>query len=72
VQPFAKANVFTSPSMRLLKDFNFYFYPSRFSFRTDLNRNYGERKIRNLTNPYLQIDTIDEEFPLEPLLRCEI
>jgi cell surface protein SprA len=58
VQPFAKANVFTSPYMRLLKDFNFYFYPSRFSFRTDLNRNYGERKIRNLTNPYLQIDTI--------------
>jgi len=58
VTPFAKSNIFTSPSLRLLKDFNFYFYPSRISFRTDLNRNYGERKIRNLTNPYLQIDTI--------------
>jgi len=58
VQLFAKANIFTSPSLRLLKDMNFYFYPSRFSFRTDLNRNYGERKIRNLSNPYLQIDTI--------------
>jgi cell surface protein SprA len=58
VQPFAKANIFTSPTLRLVKDMNFYFYPSRFSFRTDLNRSYGERKIRNLANPYLQIDTI--------------
>ncbi len=58
VQPFAKANIFSSPSLRLLKDFNFYFYPSRFSFRTDLNRNYGERKIRNLANPGMRIDTI--------------
>ncbi|MFC2116153.1 cell surface protein SprA [Bacteroidota bacterium] len=58
VQPFAKANIFTSPSLRLLKDFNFYFYPSRFSFRTDLNRNYGEKKIRNLSNPGLKLDTI--------------
>ena len=58
VQPFAKANIFTSPHLRLLKDINFYFYPSRFSFRTDLNRNYAERKIRNLSNPGLRIDTI--------------
>jgi cell surface protein SprA len=58
VAPFAKANIFTSPSLRLLKDFNFYFYPSRFSFRTDLNRNYAESKIRNLANPGVLIDTI--------------
>ena len=58
VQPFAKANVFTSPHLRLLKDMNFYFYPSRFSFRTDLNRDYAERKIRNLANPGIKIDTI--------------
>lgn len=60
VQPFANANIFTSPSLRILKDMNFYFYPSRFSFRTDLNRSYAERKIRNLTDPSLDqfIDTI--------------
>ncbi|MFC2098957.1 cell surface protein SprA, partial [Bacteroidota bacterium] len=58
VTPFAQANIFTSPSLRILKDFNFYFYPSRFSFRTDLNRNYGERKLRNLANPGVRIDTI--------------
>ncbi len=58
VQPFARANIFTAPSLRILKDMNFYFYPSRFSFRTDLNRNYGERKIRNLANPDFKIDTI--------------
>ncbi|MCK5461903.1 MAG: cell surface protein SprA, partial [Bacteroidales bacterium] len=58
VQPFAKANVFTSPHLRLVKDLNFYFYPSRFGFRTDMNRNYAERKIRNLANPGIKIDTI--------------
>jgi cell surface protein SprA len=58
VQPFAKANVFTSPHLRLLKEMNFYFYPSRLGFRTDMNRNYAERKIRNLANPGIRIDTI--------------
>ncbi len=58
VQPFAKANIFTSPTLRMLKDMNFFFYPSRFSFRTDLNRNYAEKKIRNLSNPGALIDTI--------------
>ncbi len=58
VQPFAKASIFTHPYMRLVKDINFYFYPSRLSFRTDLNRNYQERLLRNLANPQLRFDTI--------------
>lgn len=58
VAPFAKANIFTRPYLRILKDFNFFFYPSRISFRTDLNRNYQERLLRNLANPGLRIDTI--------------
>jgi cell surface protein SprA len=58
VQPFAKANIFNSAHLRIVKDMNFYFYPSRFGFRTDLNRNYAERKIRNLSNPGIRIDTI--------------
>jgi cell surface protein SprA len=58
VAPLSKAKIFTKPSFRLLKDINFYYYPSRFSFRTDLDRRYDERKIRNLSNPQAIIDTI--------------
>lgn len=58
VAPFSKSKLFRKSYLRLFKDFNFYYSPSRFSFRTDLNRGYGERKIRNLSNPNLQIDTI--------------
>jgi len=58
VSPFAKVNIFKSPYLRLLKDINFYYSPSRISFRTDLNRNYDERLLRNLANPDAIIDTI--------------
>jgi cell surface protein SprA len=58
VTPFAKVNIFKSQWLRLLKDFNFYYSPSRLSFRTDINRTYDERLLRNLTNPSALIDTI--------------
>ncbi|KPK82975.1 MAG: cell surface protein SprA, partial [Bacteroides sp. SM23_62_1] len=58
VTPFAKVNIFKSPYFRLIKDFNFYYAPTRISFRTDLNRNYNERLLRNLANPNARIDTI--------------
>jgi cell surface protein SprA len=58
ITPFAKVNIFKSPYLRLLKDFNFYYSPSRLSFRSDLNRNYNERLLRNLANPQALIDTI--------------
>lgn len=58
IAPLAKSRAFKSPYLRLVRDANFYLYPSRFSFRTDMNRTYAERKIRNLSNPNLQIDTI--------------
>ncbi len=58
VRPFAKANLFNASYLRLIKDFNFYYFPSRISFRTDLNRFYGEKKLRNLNNPNLHIDTL--------------
>jgi cell surface protein SprA len=40
-----------SQYFKLIKDFNFYYSPSMLSFRTDLNRNYAERKLRNLNHP---------------------
>ncbi|MDP4267825.1 MAG: cell surface protein SprA, partial [Bacteroidota bacterium] len=46
VMPFAK--VLPSWSvLKLIKDFNFYYSPRSFSFRTDLDREYNETKLRN-------------------------
>jgi cell surface protein SprA len=58
VTPFAKVNIFKSPWLRLFKDLNFYYSPSRLTFRSDLNRTYDERLLRNLSNPRAVIDTI--------------
>ena len=63
VTPFAKSKVLKSPYLRILRDFNFYYMPSMLSFRTDLDRSYMERKLRNLDNPYLQIlPTVKKDF----------
>jgi cell surface protein SprA len=63
ITPFAKIKLFNAPALRLIKDFNFNYYPSKVSFRTDLNRTYNEIKLRNLTNPDLKIDsTVTKDF----------
>ena len=63
VAPLAKVKFLRSPYFRLIKDFNFYYLPSRMSFRTDLNRAYSERKLRNLSNPQLEIEpTFKKDF----------
>lgn len=63
VTPFRNAQVFNSPYLRLIKDFNFYYLPSRLSFRTDLNRLYSENKIRNLNNPDITIpETVFKDY----------
>ncbi len=63
VTPFAKSKMLRSPYLRILRDFNFNYLPSMLSFRTDLNRSYMERKLRNLNNPYLEIKpTVKKDF----------
>ncbi len=63
VAPFAKSKGMKSQYFKLIKDFNFYYSPSMLSFRTDLSRYYTERKLRNLNNPYLQIEpTFKKDF----------
>ncbi len=37
----------SSKAFTLIKDFNFYYLPKSFSFRTDMNREYNERQFRN-------------------------
>ncbi len=55
IAPFKKANIFRKPFFRLIKDFNFYLFPSHLSFRTDIYRHYNEVKTRNISNPFLKI-----------------
>ncbi len=63
VTPFAKSKILKSPYLRLIRDFNFYYLPSMLSFRTDLDRSYMERKLRNLNNPFLEIKpTVKKDF----------
>ncbi|MBG65192.1 MAG: cell surface protein SprA [Flavobacteriales bacterium] len=50
IKPFSKIKFPKSPYFRLIRDFNFNNMPKSFSFRTDLDRNYNETKLRNLNN----------------------
>ena len=50
IKPFSKIKFPKSPYFRLIKDFNFNTMPKSFSFRTDIDRNYNEKKMRNLSN----------------------
>ncbi len=47
VRPFNRIKAFQGKTFALLKDFNFYYMPKMFSFRTDMNRQYNERLLRN-------------------------
>ncbi len=51
VQPFKKVKWLSNDWLRLVKDFNFNVTPSRISFRTDMDRYYLEKQVRNINNP---------------------
>ncbi|TNE27565.1 MAG: cell surface protein SprA [Bacteroidetes bacterium] len=44
-------NVVTSEYLKLIRDFNFQWYPQRFSFRGDVVRSYQQLQMRNVDNP---------------------
>ena len=51
IKPFSKIKFLKKGKyLRLIKDFNFYYAPKQFSFRTDLNRSYLETKMRNTSS----------------------
>jgi cell surface protein SprA len=62
IKPFAKIKFPNSPYFRLLKDFNFNTMPKSFSFRTDIDRNYNETKLRNLSNSNMIITPTYNKF----------
>jgi cell surface protein SprA len=47
IKPFENSGFAKGKPMQLIKDFNFFFLPKMFSFRTDMNRDYNTRKLRN-------------------------
>ncbi|NJK86614.1 MAG: cell surface protein SprA [Bacteroidales bacterium] len=63
ITPLKKSKGFKSPYFRLIKDFNVSPYPTKFSFRTDVDRYYNEIKMRNVTDYNIKIDsTINKDF----------
>ncbi|MCK5781642.1 MAG: cell surface protein SprA [Flavobacteriales bacterium] len=57
VQPFKKSKfVKSSDWFGLIEDLNFYYFPSKLSFQTDVTRRYNTEKFRNIESPDLRID----------------
>ncbi len=56
VRPFERVDfIARSSALKLLKDFNFYFLPKSFSFRTEMMREVNEMKLRNKTAGQIKI-----------------
>jgi cell surface protein SprA len=61
VTPFTK--MIKSNNLRLIRDFNFNYYPSQLTFRTSLERRYREKKMRNLSYSNVQLPwTVEKNF----------
>lgn len=48
-KPFGNASFAKKKAFKLIKDFNFYLTPKQFTFQTDVDRMYSERRARNNT-----------------------
>lgn len=63
VKPFEKAGFTKSKALKIIKDFNFYYLPKAFSFRTEMLREYNEMKLRNKSeNPIKIIPTFVKKW----------
>lgn len=61
VRPFD--NFIQSKNLKLIKDFNFNYVPSSVDFRIDVDRDYGEMKVRNINTGSLPIpETYNKNF----------
>lgn len=62
VEPFKKVKL-NSKYFKLISDFNFYYMPVQISYRWELNRQYNERQLRNITNPGYKIPlSVSKDF----------
>ncbi|MGI4873623.1 MAG: cell surface protein SprA [Janthinobacterium lividum] len=61
--PLAKLKVLDNPYLKIFQQINFTPLPTRFSFRTDLDRRYNERFLQRVTEPG-QLPTTDGIAPV--------
>jgi cell surface protein SprA len=55
--------IFDSDLFRIIRDFNFYYYPSSITFSTNVRRSYNAIQHRNISNPGIRYDpTYDKNF----------
>ncbi len=58
VVPFQRVKALNkSKAFALIKDFNFYYLPKAFSFRTDMNREFNQRQFRNKSRAIVPMET---------------
>ena len=58
VLPFQRVRFLSrSKAFALIKDFNFYYLPKAFSFRTDMNREFNQRQFRNKSQAIVPMET---------------
>lgn len=63
VAPLKNVKWLSNPYLTLIRDFNFSYMPSQFSFRTELNRTYFEQQLRNINNPnIILLPTYSKDF----------
>lgn len=55
ITPFKKVKFFKSKYLQLIRDMNLYYLPKQFTFRTEVDRMYNQRFMRN-TNPGIRAD----------------
>ncbi|MFH1121585.1 MAG: cell surface protein SprA [Bacteroidota bacterium] len=56
IKPLQNVKFLSSKSLSIIKDFNFFYLPKVFSFRTDMNRQYSERMLRNKSDALILIE----------------
>ncbi len=47
VEPLKRMKFLKGKSLRIIRDFNFYYMPKLFSFRMDVDREYSDKRMRN-------------------------
>lgn len=63
IKPFEKMKFLQSKYFQLVKDVNFYFYPDKLGFSTNIDREYTSNKVRNTTgSSMLILPTYNKRF----------
>jgi cell surface protein SprA len=58
IMPLSKVKFFSKrKTFKLLSDFNFYYLPRSFAFRTDMNREFEQRQYRNKSDAIVPMET---------------